>query len=87
MSDSPTDARSSFVELGEKPEAMLGALATLERDWEKMALAVEARLPETRAGSTDAALLAAPLPSEASEPESASATPLANSGVRTQSLA
>ncbi|HEY2410338.1 MAG TPA: hypothetical protein VGI10_30240 [Polyangiaceae bacterium] len=87
MSDSPSDARSSFVDLGEKPEAMLGALATLERDWEKMALAVEARLPEIQAGSTDAALLAAPLASEAGEPESASSTPLANSGVRTQSLA
>ena len=54
------------------------------------AVAVEAKLSTSQLGGTDAALLAAPLPSEPGEPSaapSATATPLAHSGVRSQSLA
>jgi hypothetical protein len=68
---------------------MLGAFPFPERDWEQAARAVEARLADAVRGSTDAQLLAAPLPSEPGEPSTFSAmtTPLTNSGVRTQSLA
>ena len=68
---------------------MLNAFPFPERDWERDARAVEARLADTTGGATDATLLAPPLPSEAGEPSTASATttPLTNSGVRTQSLA
>jgi len=67
---------------------MLSAFPFPERDWERDARAVEARLAEGLPAA-DESLLAAPLPSEADEPSSlsATATPLTNSGVRTQSLA
>ncbi|HEY0469938.1 MAG TPA: hypothetical protein VGC79_37385 [Polyangiaceae bacterium] len=83
-----SDRRSSS-DLGSSAEATLGAFPFPERDWESDARAVEARLTDNARGSTDASLLAAPLPSETDEPSSlsASATPLTNSGVRTQSLA
>ena len=84
-----TERRSS-ADLGPNLEAALVSFPLAERDWEKDALAVEARLSKTALGSTDAALLEAPLASEAGEPNaplSATATPLAHSGVRTQSLA
>jgi hypothetical protein len=82
-----SDRRSSS-DLGESAEGMLSAFPIPERDWERDARAVEARLGDGVRGSTDALLLAAPLPSEADEPSSmsATATPLTNSGVRTQSL-
>ena len=82
-----TDRRSS-ADLGPNLEAALSSFPFPERDWEKDALAVQARLAQ--AGSTDAVLLGAPLPAEPGEPNaplSATATPPANSGVRTQSLA
>ena len=83
-----SDRRSS-ADLGARAEATLGAFPFPDRDWESDARAVEARLGDSMRGSTDALLLAAPLPSEPGEPStsSATATPLANSGVRTQSLA
>lgn len=83
-----TDRRSSS-DLGSSAEATLGAFPFPERDWERDARAIEARLTHGLRGSTDASLLAAPLPSESDEPSTASATttPLTNSGVRTQSLA
>ncbi|MEI9948198.1 MAG: hypothetical protein WDO74_04275 [Pseudomonadota bacterium] len=83
-----SDRRSS-PDLGASAEATLSAFPLPERDWESDARAIEARLVDSVRGSTDALLLAAPLPSEPDEPSSASASasPLANSGVRTQSLA
>jgi hypothetical protein len=84
-----TERRSS-ADLGPNLETVLGGFPFPERDWEQAASLVESRIAETTLGSTDAALLAAPLPSEPGEPSfapSATATPLANSGVRTQSLA
>lgn len=81
--------RRSSADLGESAEATLAAFPFPERDWERDARAIEARLSSGLRGSTDAALLAAPLPSESDEPStlSATTTPLTNSGVRTQSLA
>lgn len=83
-----TDRRSS-ADLGSSAEATLSAFPFPERDWESDARAIEARLLGATLGSTDEALLAAPLPYEADEPStlSATTTPLTNSGVRTQSLA
>jgi hypothetical protein len=85
-----SDRRSS-ADLGPNLEAVLSGFPFPERDWEKDAVAVEARLSKGQLGSTDAALLAAPLPSEPGERSSAlpsaTATPLTHSGVRTQSLA
>ena len=83
-----TDRRSSS-DLGPNVEAALSSFPFAERDWESDARALEARLSESTRGSTDALLLAAPLPSEPGEPSSVSATttPLTSSGVRTQSLA
>jgi hypothetical protein len=80
--------RRSATDLGPGVEAALRNFPLPERDWERDALAVEARLPH--AGATDAALLAPPLPSEPGElsaPPSATTTPLTHSGVRPQSLA
>jgi hypothetical protein len=81
--------RRSSADLGLSAESALGAFPFAERDWESDAHAVEARLSDGARGSTDARLLAAPLPLEPGEPTtlSATSTPLANSGVRTQSLA
>src|SRR5438105_1740091 len=82
--------RRSSADLGPNLEAALAGFPFPERDWEKDAAALEAKLSQTERGSTDAALLAAPLPSEPGEPTlaaSATATPLTHSGVRTQSLA
>jgi len=81
--------RRSSSDLGSSAEATLAAFPFPERDWERDARAIEARLTSGLRGSTDASLLAPPLPSEADEPSalSATATPLTNSGVRTQSLA
>ncbi|MEI9939336.1 MAG: hypothetical protein WDO69_19110 [Pseudomonadota bacterium] len=80
--------RRSSSDLGSSAEAALSAFPFPERDWESDARAVEARLGDSVRGSTDASLLAAPLPSEPDEPSSvsATATPLTNSGVRTQTL-
>jgi len=80
--------RRSSSDLGSSAEATLGAFPFPERDWEKDARAIEARLTDSVRGSTDPSLLLAPLPSESGEPSSpsATATPLTNSGVRTQSL-
>ncbi len=79
--------RRSAADLGSSTEALLAAFPFPERDWESDARAIEARFAE--AGPTDALLLAAPLPAEPGEPNGtpATATPLTNSGVRTQSLA
>ena len=81
--------RRSSSDLGSSAEATLSAFPFPERDWESDARAIEARLLSSVRGSTDSLLLAAPLPSETNEPSAASATatPLTNSGVRTQSLA
>ena len=81
--------RRSSSDLGSSAEATLNAFPFPERDWERDARAIEARLTDGLRGSTDASLLAAPLPGETHEPSStsATATPLTNSGVRTQSLA
>jgi hypothetical protein len=82
--------RRSSADLGPNLEAALSSFPFPERDWEKDATAVEAKLSTAQLGSSDAALLAAPLPSEPGEPSavpSATATPLTHSGVRTQSLA
>jgi hypothetical protein len=82
--------RRSSVDLGPNLEAVLSGFPICERDWEKDAANVEAKLSKNQLGSTDAALLAAPLPSEPDEPSappSATTTPLTHSGVRTQSLA
>jgi len=81
--------RRSSADLGSLAEASLSAFPFPERDWESDARAVEARLSESVRGSTDALLLAGPLPSEPGEPTAlaATTTPLTNSGVRTQSLA
>jgi hypothetical protein len=81
--------RRSSSDLGSSAEATLAAFPFPERDWERDARAIEARISSSLRGSTDASLLAAPLPSEPDEPStvSATATPLTNSGVRTQSLA
>ena len=84
-----SDRRSS-ADLGPNLETALSSFPFPERDWEKDAQAVEARLSKAALGSTDAALLGAPFASEPGEPNaplSATATPLAHSGVRTQSLA
>ena len=83
-----SDRRSSS-DLGSSAEATLSSFPFPERDWESDARAIEARLTEGVRGSTDTLLLTAPLPSEVDEPNAASATatPLTNSGVRTQSLA
>ncbi|MEO6598933.1 MAG: hypothetical protein ABIQ16_03610 [Polyangiaceae bacterium] len=79
--------RRSSADLGPKTEALLGAFPIPERDWESDARAIEARLSE--GGAIDELLFAAPLPPEPAELNavSATATPLANSGVRKQSLA
>ena len=81
--------RRSSADLGPTAEALLGAFPFPERDWERDARAIEARLSE--AGGADDGLLAAPLPPEPGEGlasgASATTTPLTNSGVRTQSLA
>jgi len=82
--------RRSSADLGPNLEAALSGFPFAERDWEKDATAVEAKLSQSQLGGTDSALLAAPLPSEPGEPSaapSATATPLTHSGVRTQSLA
>ena len=82
--------RRSSADLGPNLEAALSNFPFPERDWEKDASAVDAKLSTSLLGGTDAALLAAPLPSEPGEPSaapSATATPLTHSGVRTQSLA
>ena len=82
--------RRSSADLGPNLEAALSGFPFPERDWEQDAVAVEAKLSTGQLGGTDAALLAAPLPSEPGEPSaapSATATPLTHSGVRTQSLA
>ncbi len=82
--------RRSSADLGPNLEAALSGFPFPERDWEQDAVAVEAKLFTGQLGETDAALLAAPLPSEPGEPStapSATATPLTHSGVRTQSLA
>ena len=81
--------RRSSSDLGSSAEATLGTFPFPDRDWENDARAIEARITSGLPGSTDALLLAAPLPGEADEPSalSATATPLTNSGVRTQSLA
>jgi hypothetical protein len=82
--------RRSSADLGPNLEAVLGGFPFPERDWEQDAAAVEAKLSASQLGSTDAALLAAPLPSEPGEPTaapSATATPLTHSGIRTQGLA
>jgi hypothetical protein len=83
------NARRSSSDLGSSAEATLSTFPFPERDWESDARAIELRLTDSTRGSTEAVLLAAPLPSEADEPSttSATATPLTNSGVRTQSLA
>lgn len=80
--------RRSSSDLGSSAEATLNAFPFPERDWERDARAIEARLTDSIRGSTDASLLAAPLPNETDEPSSmsATATPLTHSGVRTQSL-
>jgi hypothetical protein len=81
--------RRSSSDLGSKAEATLSSFPLPERDWESDARAVELRLTEDVRGSTDELLLAPPLPGEPNEPSSlsATATPVTNSGVRTQSLA
>lgn len=81
--------RRSSADLGASAEAVLSAFPFAEREWESDARAVEARLAESVRGTTDDLLLSAPLPSEPGEGSSPSATttPLAHSGVRTQSLA
>jgi len=81
--------RRSSSDLGASAEATLAAFPFAERDWERDARAIEARLTDSLRGSTDASLMAAPFPSQADEPSTSSATttPLTNSGVRTQSLA
>jgi len=82
--------RRSSADLGPNLEAVLSGFPFPERDWEKDATAVEAKLPTSQSGEAHAALLAAPLPCEPGEPSAApseAATPLAHSGVRTQSLA
>jgi len=83
-----SDRRSS-PDLGSSAEAALATFPFPERDWERDARAIEARISYSTRGSTEASLLASPLPPEADEPSalSATATPLTNSGVRTQSLA
>jgi len=83
-----SDRRSS-ADLGASAEAALSGFPCPERDWESDARNIEARIVESARGSTDALLLAAPLPAEPGEPaaQSATTTPLASSGVRTQSLA
>ena len=81
--------RRSWPDLGANAESVLAAFPFPERDWERDARAVEVRLSEAAPDSTEALLLAPPLPGEPGEPTAASATttPLAHSGVRTQSLA
>lgn len=81
--------RRSSADLGSNAETALANLPFPERDWESSARAVDARLADSVRGTTDEALLSAPFPSEPGEPSalSATSTPLANSGVRTQSLA
>ena len=80
--------RRSSAELGLNLEAALSAFPFAERDWEKSARAVSARLGESVSGATDDALLAAPFPTEPGEPTApATTTPLTHSGVRPQSLA
>lgn len=81
--------RRSSSDLGVSAEATLAAFPFPERDWERDARAIEARLTDGLRGSTDASLMAAPFPSQSDEPSTTSATttPLTNSGVRTQSLA
>ena len=82
--------RQSSADLGSSLEAALSAFTVPERDWERDARAIEARLASNESEPSDAALLLAPaLPSEPGEAnhDCASTTPLVNSGVRTQSLA
>jgi hypothetical protein len=82
--------RKSSADLGPNVEALLSGFPFAERDWHEDVLAVEARLASVERGSSSPALLEAPLPAEPGEPitaASATATPLVNSGVRTQSLA
>lgn len=81
--------RRSAADLGDRAEAALGAFPFAERDWEKDARAIEARIAEGSTAAPDDALFDAPFPNEPGEPTafSATATPLTSSGVRTQSLA
>jgi hypothetical protein len=81
--------RRSAADLGPSAEAVLGAFPVPERDWERDARAIEARLAASDRRSTDAACLSPPLPTEPGEPGSVSptTTPPANSEVRPQSLA
>jgi hypothetical protein len=81
--------RRSGADLGPSAEAVLAAFPLAERDWERDARAVEARLSANVRGSTADALLAAPLPSEPGEPSAVSGTATlpANAGARPQSLA
>ena len=80
--------RRSSPDLGPNLETALSAFPFPERDWDSDARAVEARLSESLRGSTEGSLLTAPLPIEPGEGTlpSATATPVTNSGVRTQSL-
>lgn len=52
-----------------RAEALLAGPATPDLDWEAQAESIERRLLEVALGSTDAALLAAPLPQQPGEPE------------------
>ncbi|HWZ91017.1 MAG TPA: hypothetical protein VNW92_19285, partial [Polyangiaceae bacterium] len=83
--------RRSAADLGSAAEAALGAFPFPEQDWEQSARAVESKLSGLVRGSTDASLLAPPLPAQPGEPGEpnapATTTPLTNSGVRPQSLA
>ena len=80
--------RRSSPDLGPNLETALSTFPFSERDWESDARAIEARLSESLRGSTEGSLLTAPLPIEPGEGTlpSATATPVTNSGVRTQSL-
>lgn len=55
-----------------RAEALLAELSTSEIDWEAQAESIERRLVDVALGSTDAALLAAPLPQQPGEPEAPS---------------
>ncbi len=82
--------RTSSIDLGSSAEILLRSFPVPERDWEQDAQMAEARLAGVAPGSAEPAWLAAPFPREAGEsiaPASATATPLASSGVRPQSFA
>jgi hypothetical protein len=67
---------SAPTKLSDKAEALLANWELVDRDWEASAAVIETKLADITPGSTDAALLEAPLPREADEGEIVTGAPV-----------